>query len=209
MEVGKLLSKKHWGLLFLAALALLILVSVRVGIALADTGGEEVRIVGSDVDRVLVLSPASPLPTPSPAAVVTPTPSLTPTAAVRQEGEAPSLRPTPSPTPSPTPVVTPTPELQTMQVALTYYTCVPEGFCPNSNPMANGQPVHDGAVACGSALGMGQWFLFEGRDHVCEDTGLGGAHWVDFWFYNQEGEGGGREWQARVGMSGQITLVGE
>ncbi|KKL58397.1 hypothetical protein LCGC14_2225810, partial [marine sediment metagenome] len=168
MEVGKPRTKKHWGLLFLAGLALLILVGIRVGIALADTGGEEVRIVGSDVDRVLVLSPASPLPTPSPAAVVTPTPSLTPTAAVRQEGEAPSLRPTPSPTPSPTPVVTPTPELQTMQVALTFYTCPP--FCLG-DPMANTEPLHEGAAACGYALKMGQRFEFDGEEYRCEDRG--------------------------------------
>ncbi len=203
MEVGKPRSKKHRGLLFLAALALLVLAGVRVGIALVDTGGEEARTV--DVDRVLFLSPAPPLPTPtmpSPAAVVAPTPSPTPTPVVIPVA-------TPSPTPSPTPVVTPVatptpelPELQTMQVALTFYTCPP--FCLG-DLMANTLPLHAGAMACGYALDTGQRFQFDGAEYVCEDRGLGPYQWLDFW---QPTDAIGRAWQARVGMTGTITLLG-
>ncbi len=205
MEVGKPRSKKHWGILFLAALALLVLVSVRVGIALADTGGEEVRpvyiqpTVDSDMDRVLFLSPAPPLPTPttpSPAAVVAPTPTPTPTPV-----ETPVA--TPSPTPVATPKATPTPELPTMQVALTFYTCPP--FCLG-DPMANTAPLHEGAVACGYALTMGQRFQFNGEWYVCEDRGGGPWAWVDFWKPDYDT---GATWQARVGVIGEITLVGE
>ena len=200
MEVGKPRTKKRWGILFLAALALLVLVSVRVGIALADTGGEEVRPVyiqstgGSDMDRVLFLSPAPPLPAPSSGAVATPAPTPTPV-------ETPVA--TPSPTPVATPKATPTPELQTMQVALTFYTCPP--FCLG-DPMANTEPLHEGAAACGYALKMGQRFEFDGEEYRCEDRGGGPWAWVDFWKPDYDT---GATWQARVGVIGEITLVGE
>ena len=167
------------GLLLLAVLTLLLLVGVRVGLALAASEG---LTATADMDEALFLTPAPPLPTPSPAADVTPTPS---------------------PTPVVSPGATPTPELQTMQVALTFYTCPP--FCPG-DLMANGQPLGEGDVACGYALDTGQRFEFEGVEYVCEDRGGGPWAWVDFW---QPDYDTGAAWQARVGVTGEIILVGE
>ena len=167
------------GVLLLAVLTLLLLVGIRVGVALAAS--EELTAT-ADIDEALFLTPAPLLPTPSPTVVVTPTPSPTPMA-------------------TPTPV--PTPEPQTMDVALTFYTCPP--FCPG-DPMANTLPLHEGAVACGYALETGQRFQFEGVEYVCEDRGLGPSLWVDFW---QPDYDTGAAWQARVGVTGEIILVGE
>ncbi len=87
-----------------------------------------------------------------------------------------------------------------MVVSLTFYTCPP--FCVGDT-MANGQPLHAGAAACGYALALGQEFTFNGVDYVCEDRGLGPWAWVDFWktVYDT-----GAAWQAEVGMSGTIEL---
>ncbi|KKK63943.1 hypothetical protein LCGC14_2989190 [marine sediment metagenome] len=115
---------------------------------------------------------------------------------------APAPTPSPSPTPMATPAPVPTPEPQTMDVALTFYTCPP--FCPG-DPMANTLPLHEGAVACGYALVMGQRFQFEGVEYICEDRGLGPYQWLDFWHPTDTL---GRAWQARVGMTGTITLLG-
>ena len=167
------------GVLLLAVLILLLLVGIRVGVALAETSEE--LTATADIDEALFLTPAPPLPAPSPAVVVTPTPSPTPMA-------------------TPTPV--PTPEPQTMDVALTFYTCEP--FCIG-DLMANGKPLHLGAVACGYALDEGQRFLFQGEEFRCEDRGGGPWAWVDFF---QPTDAVGREWQARVGMTGTITLLG-
>ncbi len=91
----------------------------------------------------------------------------------------PTPAPTATPTPTPVPTLAPAPA-QDIQVHLTYYTCPP--FCIGDT-MANGQPLRNGAVACGSALEMGQRFSFNGREYVCEDTGASWnpVYWVDFW----------------------------
>lgn len=100
-----------------------------------------------------------------------------------------------------TPPPTPTPEPVTIQVSLTYYTCPP--FCPGDT-MANGQPLHTGAVACGYAFDTGQRFLLRGEEYVCEDRGAGPYYWVDFW---KPDDFTGKEWQARVGTVGTIELL--
>jgi len=165
------------GVLLLAVLTLLLLVGIRVGVALAAS---EELTAAADIDEALFLTPAPPLPTPSPAVVVTPTPSPTPMA-------------------TPTPV--PTPEPQTMDVALTFYTCPP--FCPGDT-MANGQPLETGDVACGYALNTGQRFTFNGDEYVCEDRGGGPWAWVDFF---QPTDAIGRAWQRKVGSIGTIILI--
>jgi hypothetical protein len=96
---------------------------------------------------------------------------------------------------------TPTPEPVTVQVALTYYTC--PSFCPG-DLMFNEQPLRAKAVACGYAFDIGQRFLFEGQEYVCEDRGQGPYYWVDFW---KPDDATGKAWQARVGMSGTILLL--
>ncbi len=113
-------------------------------------------------------------------------------------GEAWNETPTPVSTPTPAP---PTPEPEVMQVALTFYTCPP--FCPG-DPMANGQPLEAGAVACGYALGTGQRFVFNGAEYTCEDRGGGPYYWVDFWMPDHAT---GQAWQASVGQVGEIVLV--
>jgi len=127
-------------------------------------------------------------PTPEPTAISTAT-APTPTIAV------------------PTPVITPIPApaepvpVATVQVALTFYTCPP--FCLG-DLMANTQPLHAGAVACGYAFDTGQRFLFGGVEYVCEDRGAGPYYWIDFW---KETYAIGQSWQAQVGMSGAIELL--
>jgi len=72
--------------------------------------------------------------------------------------------------------------------------------------MANTLPLHEGAVACGYALDTGQRFQFDGEEYICEDRGGGPWAWVDFW---QPDYDTGAAWQSQVGVTGQITLVGE
>ncbi len=132
----------------------------------------------------------TPVPTIAPIANPTPTPTPIPT-------------PTPVPTAAPTPAPTPPPESVTsMVVHLTFYTCPP--FCVDGDRMANGQPLHEGAATCGYALEMGQRFLFNGTEYVCEDRGGGPYSWVDFWKPTYVV---GQAWQAEVGMSGTIELL--
>ncbi len=121
---------------------------------------------------------------------------------------APTYTPTPAPTPQPTPITTPVPTPasiagQNIQIALSFYTCPP--FCLGDT-MANGNGVHEGAVACGYGLETGQRFSFRGVEYVCEDRGAPSnpVYWVDFWLPNHEV---GYAWQAEVGMSGVITLI--
>ncbi len=121
------------------------------------------------------------------------------TCAVGPETTVPN--PTPTPTPVPTPTPTPTPVPQTMNVALTFYTCPP--FCPGDT-MANGQPLGVGDVACGYALSTGQRFVFNGAEYMCEDRGGGPYYWVDFWQPTYEI---GMAWQAEVGTIGEIILL--
>jgi hypothetical protein len=112
--------------------------------------------------------------------------------------ELPASGPTPTPAPPP-----PEPEVSgpQMTVALSFYTCPP--FCPG-DPMANGSPLSAGDVACGGALQMGQRFLFNGQEYMCEDRGAGPAYWVDFWMPDYAT---GQAWQASVGQVGEIKLV--
>lgn len=113
----------------------------------------------------------------------------------------PTSTPIATPTPTIAPIPTPTPEPTTpMVVSLTFYTCPP--FCVGDT-MANDQPLHAGAVACGYALDLGQRFTFNGVDYVCEDRGLGPWAWVDFWKKDYDT---GAAWQAEVGTSGKIKL---
>ena len=90
-----------------------------------------------------------------------------------------------------------------VNVKLSFYTCPP--FCLGDT-MANGNGVHEGAVACGYGLDTGQRFSFREVEYVCEDRGAPSnpAYWVDFWLPNHEV---GYAWQAEVGMSGEITLL--
>ena len=120
-------------------------------------------------------------------------------------GEAWSEPPITEPTPTPAPTPTPEPEVKgtTMTVALTFYTCKP--FCIG-DLMANGQPLHAGAVACGYALNTGQRFEFDGQVYTCEDRGGGPAYWVDFWMPDHAT---GSAWQAKVGTIGEIILLAE
>jgi len=73
--------------------------------------------------------------------------------------------------------------------------------------MANGEYVHPGAAACGSAFALGRRFTVvgdpTGRVYRCEDRGLGPALWVDIWFPTVEE---GWAWIAQVGSQGRIVL---
>ncbi len=141
----------------------------------------------SDTEPEIPAYAAQPRRTPAPTIVPTSTPIATPT---------PTIAPTPAPVATPTPAPT-----TSMVVHLTFYTCPP--FCPGDT-MSNGQPLHEGDVACGYALETGQRFTFNGAEYVCEDRGGGPYYWVDFWKPTYEI---GQAWQAKVGMTGTIELL--
>jgi len=122
-------------------------------------------------------------------------------AANTEIGEAWSVPPAPEPTPTPAPTPEPEVERTTMTVSLTFYTCPP--FCPG-DPMANGQPLEAGDVACGYALDTGQRFVFNSTEYTCEDRGGGPYQWVDFWMPDHAT---GQAWQASVGQVGEIVLM--
>jgi hypothetical protein len=89
---------------------------------------------------------------------------------------------------------------------VTFYACIGNGFCGN---MANGEQVYPGAAACSGNLPFGTKFRIEndpsGRVFTCVDRGALSATWVDVWFYNVAD---GWAWQALVGTSGNIIIVG-
>lgn len=95
--------------------------------------------------------------------------------------------------------------LERLWVALTFYNCYGQGggFC---GAMASGNVVYEGAAACGSAIPRGTQFTVEGDNTIrtCEDTGRGGAYWVDifFWDYNS-----GRAWRNNFASDGVVINV--
>lgn len=92
---------------------------------------------------------------------------------------------------------------EAIDVWLTIYSCPP--YC---GLMANGEPVYDGAAACGYGLALGQRFRIENdptlRDYVCSDRGLGPQYWVDIFFRDP---GAGWDFLAQVGTQGRIVLL--
>lgn len=92
---------------------------------------------------------------------------------------------------------------EAVSVSITFYTCPP--YC---GAMANGQPVYEGAAACGYAFELGQRFRIlgdpTGRTYLYADRGLGGYWWVDIFFAE---ETAGRAWARQVGTRGTIELL--
>jgi hypothetical protein len=90
-------------------------------------------------------------------------------------------------------------------VDLTFYSCLGEGFC---GAMANGEIVHQGAVACSFDLPLGTVLRIVGdpteRYYVCKDRGLLTATWVDVYWYD---DADGWDWQAAVGRLGSIEII--
>ncbi len=87
-------------------------------------------------------------------------------------------------------------------VQITFYTCPP--YC---GLMADGNPVYEGAAACGGAFRNGQLFTIEKdptlRTYVCADRGLGPWRWVDiFWADAADG----RAWITQIGSYGTVIL---
>lgn len=91
-----------------------------------------------------------------------------------------------------------------VDVWITIFACVGDGYC---GTMANGVRVHSGAAACGWAFDLGRHFSIVGDPagtiYECEDRGLGGAYWVDIWFWSAEE---GFAWLAQVGDYGTVIL---
>ncbi len=94
---------------------------------------------------------------------------------------------------------------QTVDVLITFFACEGDGYC---GTMANGQPVHEGAAACGQAFPLGTRFRLvgdpTGRDYLCEDRGFGPYYWIDVWFPTATE---GYAWQAIVGSYGTVRLL--
>ena len=87
----------------------------------------------------------------------------------------------------------------TLDVWITFYTCPP--YCANpSGPLDLGE----GQAACDPSW-MGQRFILNGREYICNDTGnaVWGAH-VDLFFWN---EADGWAYLARYGTQGRIALL--
>jgi hypothetical protein len=74
--------------------------------------------------------------------------------------------------------------------------------------MSSGAVVYEGAAACGYALDLGTTFTIEGdytgRVYVCEDRGLGGALWVDVFWYDYAS---GRAWRNTLPTYVEIWVV--
>lgn len=180
----------------LLAVAVIAWGAAQIGDEHAGTDGD-IRKRASPVLSAMLPGPPweAPLPTP------TPTP--------RREDAPEPAPPAPSPTPAPrperaAPEVAPTVHAQpasgeAVDAKITFYTCPP--YCANpSGPL----PLAEGQAACDPSW-MGQRFILNDREYVCNDTGnaVWGAH-VDLFFWD---EADGWAYLAEHGTQGRIVLL--